>query len=112
MLVRANNRAIKKHLFEIGVFGESGEEGLPYAFVGPAREATERGIPRPECDGKITPRGSCSCHPEHGFNKQAIVGTSTATVSRLALEKPFNSRPLVVSQQQSWHSVFFPKDRM
>lgn len=53
MLVRTHNGAIEKHFLKVCIFAKLGKEGLPDAFVRPARDAPKRSVPWPEARREV-----------------------------------------------------------
>ena len=93
VLVRPHDGAVEKYLLKVCVLAKRGEVCLPDPFVCPAREAPEYRIPWSKGWWEITPGCPGSRHPDYRFNKQSIIGTGTATISGLAVQHRFYSRP-------------------
>ena len=67
-------------------------------FKGPAAEAPEDRIPKPEWVGKIAPGCTRAGDPEHGFEEAPVVGRRSSWVPGLAGKEGSNPLPLRVLQ--------------
>ena len=67
-------------------------------FKGPAAEAPEDRIPKPERVGKIAPGCTRAGDPEHGFEEAPVVGRRSSWVPGLAGKEGSNPLPLRVLQ--------------
>jgi hypothetical protein len=86
MLVRSMNRAVEAMPLVVAVGLKRQEQALPLASFGPAVEAVEHGLARPEVRWKITPRNACAAPPQYGFDESAIIVCGPAS-SAFRLQK-------------------------
>src|SRR3982074_1887242 len=60
-------------------------------------------VPLAELLRKVAPGAACSRDPQHSFNEQPVVVTTTARIAGFAQTMRFHLRPLGVRQNESIH---------
>jgi hypothetical protein len=108
MLMGANDSGINHLIFVIGVCAEHLKYLLPNAFLRPATESRMDDPKVTEALRQITPGNARAISVEHRFDKQAIVTSRHADISRLPWQQRGDAFPLVISEgiSSSRHQAF------
>ena len=92
----AYDGAVEQDFFEIPILAEDLEPPFPDPFLGPAREARERGMPVAKLRGQVAPGRPRAPDPQHRLQESAVVLGGDPAVARLAGEKIFDPGPRVI----------------
>lgn len=92
----AYDGAVEQDFCEISILAEGLEQPFPDPFLGPAREARERGMPVAKLRGQVAPGRPRAPDPQHRLQESAVVLGGDPAVARLAGEKTFDSCLLLI----------------
>lgn len=84
VLMSSHDGAIQGHDPEVAAQRKLGKDSLPNSRLAPAREALVDAVPGPKDLRQVTPWDSSSGHEKDGFDKQAVVGGGSSSVSGFA----------------------------
>lgn len=105
MLMDFGDSTVDVKEFDVGGGGESLEDVLPYAFVGPAVVADVDAMPVSEIGRKISPWRTGAVDPENRFEKEPIVPGGDASVRWFPGQERFDLGPLFVAEHHSFHGI-------
>jgi len=101
MLVDADDGAVDERVLEIGIAWESVEDVLKHAGLSPPAEAAKHAVPVPEHLGQVPPGCPGAHHPQHGFQKQAIICSRATGITGLAGQQRRDTLPLLILQDHA-----------
>jgi hypothetical protein len=98
MQMRPHDGAVDEHLVEVRILGQRGEDLMPYALARPPGETLVDAVPGAELARQIAPGTAGSRDPQHGLDKQPVIGRRTARIAHLARQQRLDSLELIIPQ--------------
>lgn len=103
MLMCANNRAVDEHFLKVRVLRQLRKDLMPDTTTRPAGKALIDAVPRPKFTRKVAPGAPRAGNPQHGFDKQPIVGGGAPWIAELARQKRRYPLKLIILQPHTYH---------
>ena len=99
----AHGRRIDHHPLQIRLLQRI-KDAFLNAVLGPSVVALEDRVPVAKALGQVAPGGTSARNPEHGVDKEAIVGGGATGIGRLAWKERRDVLPLVVTNGIASHN--------
>lgn len=94
----ANQSGVEHEILVLAIGGQNLEDPLPYAGLGPAREAGMDGLPLAVSFRQIVPVGTRAQNPQNAVDEQTVILAAAAGIAGFAWQQILDPRPLRVRQ--------------